>query len=1022
MANGSAHRVSLLDKGCPLIYRQLSGFNRVSGTPMKITRSGAAKKGDAALRSTGVAVVIAVAISCGATSALRAEETIEEIVVTGTRIARRDFESASPIVSVDAERFIEVGAPTVENVLNTMPQFVPAFTSSSNNPSNDGQANLSLRGLPVTSTLVLMDGRRVIPANGNGVVDVNMIPATLIDSVEVITGGASAVYGSDAVAGVVNFRLKKEFDGVEVGGFWGQTDRGDAAQWEANLTAGTEFAGGRGRVFGSVSHAEREQLNYDARRFSRYSLAYEGEGVGDLGPGNSFVSFGSGNIEEGRVRIFDLDPAAFEDVFAGYGFSPGTVPVSGFIGFNADRTLFSQGTGDPGSVANFRGDIDPIAFSDRFYTYNFAPDNALQLPLERTTAFAALRFDLTTDTELYAQGLYAEYSSDNQLAPTPAQFFMPPSNPYVPGDLKRITDSRPNPAAIFEFQKRLTELGPRRSINEYDVLQVTAGATGRVLDGWTWDAYLQYGENDQTKRQLNNALRSRIEELVFAADGGASLCGGFDPFGPGSISPECTDYIAADGSNVAGVEQFIAEASMTGALFALPAGQVRAAFGVMHKDDEYFYRADSVVRRFLEPDENVPFVRSDILGFNASDDVDGDDSNTDVYAEVSVPLLAGLPGVESLELVAGYRYSDYDSAGGVDAYKAELLYRIAAPVSVRASFQHAVRAPTIFELFLPQLPYDTVGIAPGQRQDPCRAGSPERTGANAAQIEALCIAQGVPAERLGDLAGDSISGVTGGNPDLLQEQADTYTFGIVFTSPSSSDLLADLQLSLDWFRIEVEDAVSEVFADEFVPNCFDPNFNPSFDPGNRWCTYFGRDPVSGDIVDAAEIYRNVAGITAEGVDLQLAWRFDAGPGQVRINWLLSWLDSFERLAAVGVEPVELAGTIGGSVGAALPQWKSLLQLGYDWNSVSATLHWRYVDSMHDADVPEFRIGSYDYFDFYASYEFASGALDGLSLRAGVVNLTDEAPPIYPTYVQANTDPSQYDPFGRRYTLGLAYRF
>ncbi|HSN73047.1 MAG TPA: TonB-dependent receptor plug domain-containing protein, partial [Steroidobacteraceae bacterium] len=459
----------------------------------------------------GLVSALMLAAAAGWTTDVAAQEepVIEEIIVTGTRIARRDFVSASPIVSVDAERFVEVGAPTVENVLNTMPQFVPAFTSSSNNPGNDGQANLSLRGLPVTSTLVLMDGRRIIPANGNGVVDVNMIPAALIESVEVITGGASAVYGSDAVAGVVNFRMKKEFDGVEVGGFWGQTDRGDAAQWETNLTAGTTFAEGRGRIYGSVSYAERDQLDYDDRSFSRYALGYEGEGAGNLGPGNSFVSLGSGNIEEGRVRMFNLDPAVFDDVFAGYGFAPGSVPVSGFLGFNSDRTLFSQGNNQPGSVANFRGDVDPIAFSDRFYTYNFAPDNALQLPLERKTAFVALRFDLTADTELYAQALYADYSSDSQLAPTPAQFAVPPSNPYVPEDLKRLADSRSNPAAIMDFQKRLSELGPRISINEYDVLQVTAGATGAVFDGWAWDAYVQYGENDQTKLVKANALRSR---------------------------------------------------------------------------------------------------------------------------------------------------------------------------------------------------------------------------------------------------------------------------------------------------------------------------------------------------------------------------------------------------------------------------------------------------------------------------------------------------------------------------------
>jgi outer membrane receptor protein involved in Fe transport len=977
------------------------------------------------LRAAVPAAALLCPVPVATIAAQSADPVLEEIVVTGTRIARRDFESASPIVSVDADLFKQAGAPTVETVLNTLPQFVPSFTSSSNNPGSDGQANLSLRGLPITSTLVLMDGRRVLPANGNGVVDVNVIPGTLIETVEVITGGASAVYGSDAVAGVVNFKLRKEFDGVEVGGYWGQSGRGDAGQWEMNLTAGTDFAGGRGNVFGSASHAERDQLNYDARSYSQYSLGYVGPGLASFGPDHAFESFGSGNIEEGRARLVGVGRAAFDAVFANYGYPPGTVPLANTIGigFNNDRTVFSQGTGAPRSVANFRGEIDPNQFNDSFYTYNFAPDNALQLPLERNTVFAGLRFDLSDGSELYAQGLYADYSSDQQLAPTPATgIFIPTTNPYIPEDLKPLLASRPDPDATFDLWKRLTELGARQAFNEYDVFQITAGASGRLLDRWRWDAYVQYGENDQVKRQNGNALRSRIEDLTFAADGGAALCGGFDPFGLGSISQECADYIKADGSNRAKFEQFIGEASLSGPLAELPAGTVSAAVGVFYKDDEYFYRADPVVSRFLEPDENVPLIRPDIIGFNASDDVDGQDSNADLYVELAVPLLAELPGVKSLEIVAGYRYSDYDSAGSVDAYKAELLYRPVQPVSVRASFQHAVRAPSIFELYLPQLPFEETDIFNDDRFDPCRIDSPERSGADVAAVEALCLAQGVPAGRLADLQGDYLRGFQGGNPDLNPEQADTYTIGAVFQSPFDGRWVAGLQVSIDWYRIEIEDAIAEVRVQDSALRCFDSVFNREFAVDNDWCTHFGRDPLTGEIVDAGTILRNVAGISTEGIDLQIVWEVTLGPGDLSANWLVSWLDSFERLAAVGTPPDEFAGTIGLDVGSALPEWKALLNLTYTWQALSVTARWQYIDGLIDTDVPDFHVPSYDYFDLYASYEFEAGLFDGLTLRAGIDNLTDEDPPIYPSYVQANTDPSQYDPFGRRYHVGLSYRF
>ena len=290
---------------------------------------------------------------------------------------------------------------------------------------------------------------------------------------------------------------------------------------------------------------------------------------------------------------------AFEDLFATYGYPKGSVPNQTQFGFNTDGTVFTQGDGTPGSVANFRGEIDPLFFNDRFYTYNFAPVNYLQLPLERVSVFARAGFEFSEAAELYAQGLYADYTADSQLAPT-ATFFgvlMPPTNPFIPPDLQLLLDSRAEPTADFELDKRLSELGPRISSVQYDVYQATLGLRGKVFDGWSYDAYLQIGANDQTDTQSGNALTSRIEELTFAPDGGEAICGGFNPFGLGSISAECAAYIAVDATNRAGVDQTILEASLSGPLLQLPAGELRAAFGVFYKKDEYFYSADPVATR-----------------------------------------------------------------------------------------------------------------------------------------------------------------------------------------------------------------------------------------------------------------------------------------------------------------------------------------------------------------------------------------------------------------------------------------
>jgi iron complex outermembrane receptor protein len=654
--------------------RRLGG----TGVPRRVAARPAALRTGRCLRSALFAGVC----TC-ATPALGQEVELEQVSVTGSRIARPDFDSASPIVSVTRELFERTGSNTVETALNTLPQFVPGYTSTSNNPANGGQANAQLRGLGNTSTLVLIDGKRLIPANGTGVVDLNIIPGSLIESVEIITGGASAVYGSDAVAGVVNFRLRKEFDSVELDAQWGQTGRGDGADYGSGVTAGLDFADGRGSVLAYLGYAERESILAGQRDFSRYVLGYSGPGAGGVGPGGAFRPLGSGFIEEGRFTV-EANQTAFEDLFATYGYPAGSVPYQTAFGFNTDGTVFTQGDFQtPGSVANFRGEIDPLFFNDRRYTYNYAPFNYLQLPLERVTAFARAGFEFSESAELYAQGLYADYSADMQLAPT-ATFFgvlMPPTNPFIPADLQLLLDSRADPSADFVLDRRISELGPRISSVQYVVYQATLGLRGQAFDGWSYDAYLQIGANDQTDTQSGNALTSRIEELTYAPDGGEAICGGFNPFGLGSISAECAAYIAVDGTNRAGVDQSILEASLNGPFLQLPAGELRAAFGVFYKKDEYFYDGDPIAAVIL-PDGSG---RPDVIGFNASDDIEGEDDNTDLYVEASIPLLADRPGVRSLEAVVGYRYSEYASASGADAYKAELLYRPVDVLRLRSS-------------------------------------------------------------------------------------------------------------------------------------------------------------------------------------------------------------------------------------------------------------------------------------------------------------------------------------------------
>ena len=711
-----------------------------------------------------------------------------------------------------------------------------------------------------------------------------------------MTGGASAVYGSDAVAGVVNFRLRDDFEGLQFDGSGAQTEHGDGTEYSAGLTAGHSFADGRGHAMGYVGYTNRDAVTWAERKFSEYAVAYVGPGLGTVGPDAAFVPLGSSTIEEGRPNVRGASFPAFQTLLAEYGYAacvtenndtpPGCVPYQTQFGVNDDRTLFTQGTFDPGSVANFRGEQDPLLYNGRRYTYNYAPFNYLQLPLNRTSIFGRGTFELGGGIELYAQGLYADYSAEQALAPTPAMtIVVPVSNPYLPADLKLLADSREEEdrSAPIIVQKRMSAVGPRIASNLYDVYQVTAGASGPVGETWKFDAYAQYGENSQQQKQTGNTLRSLIDELAAAPDGGASICGEFDLFGTAGISPQCADYISVTGVNRAGYEQTVIEASLSGSPWQMPAGDVHVVLGAMYKRDKYFYKADPLSRK--PHDDGFP----DIEGFNATDNIEGSDYNTDLYVEALVPLLADQPAVQRLELGLGYRYSQYESAGGVDAWKAELLYQPVESLRLRASTQQAVRAPSVYELYLPRLPLFWDAEGPFDPiVDPCEVTSAERNGPNKAQVEALCQAQGVPAALMAtfDDSDGVHRGVSGGNPELGPETAHTFTLGFVVSHDFENAWADALQVSVDWYRIKLDDAIDYVYAFDYVPRCFDAATNPDFVANNDWCGFFSRDSTTGEIANFQDILVNIEGYQVSGIDTRSTGPRRSDPARRR---LICWL-------------------------------------------------------------------------------------------------------------------------------------
>lgn len=971
----------------------------------------------------------AVFMGPGPASAQDRETQVEEIVVTGSRIARKDYVAESPIVTVTREQITAVGMTTIENTLNQLPQFTPsngAGTNTTNFVSTPGQAYSNLRGLGPTRTLVLIDGRRVVAGNPNNVVDLNTIPTFLVDSIETITGGASAVYGSDAVAGVVNFKLRRKYEGFQVDTQYGSTDRGDAAQSTFAVTGGLNFADGRGNVMGAFTYDKREGLLASDRDWSEIGYSILNTGL---------TPSGAATIPDGRY-----DPAsnaagganlpsqaAMNLVFGGYGFAPGTVAPNSGISFNADGTLFTTSP-----VRNFKGEQVP-GFSATSYTYNSAPFRYLHLPLERYALFAAGDYDLGSGVEAYGTVSYTTYDVSRQLGPASASdgafpgpdIVVPVTNPFIPADLSILLASRPTPGAAFYPRRAFTEVGGRLSENTYETFQLVAGLRGAFAGDWKWDLYVSYGEMNHTEDQFGNVSRAAMRELTFAADGGVAICGGFNIFGAGKISAGCADYISRDVTNATTIEQSIVEGYATGGILKIPGGTVKASVGFQARNDHFDYDPDALLRG------------PDIVGFNPAVPIQGDINSREVYGELLIPILSPDAPLGALDLSVGGRIADYNTTGQAVAWKADLTWKPLDGLLLRGGYQRAVRAPNIAELFSPQsLGFLGIGTpGPGTTAgDPCDINSSYRNGANAAAVRALCITQGVSAGIVDTYHQPStqVEILTGGNPDLSEETADSWTAGVVWTSRFDHPLLRRLSVSLDWYRIEVADVIGTLSVPTIVGACFNADgSNPGYDPNNFYCQQFSR-LGSGTITGVRITQVNLAGINTEGLDFQVDWGFalgdvglPEGAGSLAFNFVYSRLESFERQTRPGADFVDYAGSIGGDLsGAALPDQKWVLSSTWSSGPTKVVFRWRHIDGMTDArSIPVFsptalNAPDYDIFDAMASWTFD----DRVTLRAGVNNIADEDPPYFTSYSNSNTDPSTYDVLGRRFFVGLNAKF
>jgi iron complex outermembrane receptor protein len=945
----------------------------------------------------GAASATALATNVAVADEADAAQSVERIEVTGSRILKQEFTSNAPVVSVDAEQF-ELGAiVNTESLLNTLPQLVPGFDRTSNNPGN-GTATADLRGLGTNRTLVLVNGTRMVPTTAGGTVDINTIPTSLINRVEVLTGGASAVYGSDAVAGVVNFVLKRDFEGVQINTGARMTERGDAEVYNGDITFGASSSDGRGNVVFNFGYTERKQVFQDARSFARTALFDNGDSTG-LEPGGSTL-----NLE---TTIFN---AGFED------YSPDTFGV-----------IFTQ----DGGIRQYAGPSDD---------YNYAPSNFLQLPQKRYQMTSLGHYELTDNLEVYGRAMFTSSRVPSQLAPTPiaqTSVFTLDGNPFLTAEAQQvlsdaigvkdadgnIIDSNGNgiaDEAVGLVRRRLEEIGPRYSDDHRQSFQFTAGVRGFFPDSnWGYDAYYQHGQVTNNLVQLGNINRGRFDQALLldleadpaggvcqdtSANGGLRGCVPINIFGEGNINPEAGEFLVTRVNAKQHYTQSIKAATVFGdtdGFFELPGGPVGLAFGVERIDNKFDF----------SPSQDL--AANTIAGFNGSPPSNGAYDVTSVYGEAYLPILIGEEYADVLELELAYRFSDYSTSGSSRAYKVSGAWAPNSTVRFRAGWNRAVRAPNIAELFSPA----SEGFP--SSNDPCSANAPAASQTEA--VRAICVATGAPAAAVFtpalNLASGQVRAVGGGNPELKEEVADTYTAGFVLTP------MDNLSVSLDYFNIKIDDAIAGFGggANNILSTCYDTSSDLG-GAGSPFCnSVVRRGDGSIDFVRTG--IQNVASEKLEGVDLVANFRPAAFDNKLVIDYVGTYTMENTTVSFVGADPIKCAGLFGADCGQPQPSYKHRMTFRYMMGDATAQLLWRHIGSVKDDDddVTYFvnRVGAANYFDFNLGYQFS----DAYRLTFGIENLLDKNPPVLgDNDQQANTWPQTYDVFGRAYFLNFTARF
>ncbi|MDQ8756271.1 TonB-dependent receptor [Sphingosinicella sp. LHD-64] len=996
----------------------------------------------------------------------------QEVVITGTRIQRETYDTPAPTIGVSREDLLESGDSELSETLADLPQLFSTLNDATvtGNTQNSGLSAIQLRNLGDNRTLVLIDGRRTVSNSGIGNrVSLSTIPTDFIDRVEIVTGGTSSIYGSDAVAGVVNIITESRQTGFRINLRGGVSDEGGGEEFTVSGSWGARFADRRGYFLVSGTYDRDWGIRAVERDWAIRPVAY---GY-DFNTGTNLletVFLNNGVPTSGDQPLSTFPPNVASDLSS---FIPGGV----FSGASAARDRFYRN----GQLVPLGPDVQtglpvPVGTSDNGNSGYFLPNRdgynqrtgrSLILPRERYLAAAKLRYEFSPAVSAEAQVQYSRiYSMETREAvgigwdstypvtdPVTGETVeveygrIPcrratggsagPCNPFVPAEIRA---DAPTNGTGLAWDRRFDEVGGQITENDRETIRSWLSLRGQLTESWRWEAsagFGQYRQEQLRRNEINGANLTAALNAELGPDGQprcvdpnarAAGCVPINLFGEGSITPQAAEWIRADLRQDLRIRQYNAQAFATGHLFEGPAGPVSAAIGVEYRRDSQRLRGDELSREGGTTGNAIP-------------DFGGSISAIEAFAEVSAPLVRDRPGIELLSVDASARAAHYsiDRVGWVFSWRGGIQYAPIPDLRFRAQYARAQRAPDLAEIFSP--PRGNFEAA----TDLCDGVTPATAGRIAAAcrqdpgIQALFAQQAAAGDpQVFAQVGTNLFSPNAGNPDLKEETADTFTLGAVF-NPS---FLPGFTLAVDYYDIRIRDAIDAYTNTDIQLQCYDTDV-PQAD--NPFCADITRNPNNGQIVELIQRQVNLARFDTRGIDVAANYRFDLNglgvPGTFDLRYdathVLDQTVEFEGVdglvvndlrgdLAEGAFAYRARGALAWRLGGFRLRWTTTY---YGDINDSNGLRDRYrelLETLPEAEVPSYLdIGDVWEHDIFVSYDFDIASGSDLRLYAGVNNLFNSISPFLPSGTESGRLTNQngiYDIAGRRFYAGATLRF